>query len=782
MKLCQLFQLTSPYVHVPRGKRRGFITHAFKLLCFGLAWIVLSVAPGLVMDAFAQTVPSCKVAPTAVTLGTFDPMGAPGDTHAGGILLAAIQVSCPDGGTLHLIASAPILTPSGSGPCGGMTDTLDVPTASGVNLQLFAFTLSANAIPQKVTITFRGDNNQQVQGQFTLLPGLIQLSSLFSSVVGGENQDPSLLLATPTFGAAQVTSSNPQVAAFASGPQVRFQVPLDANALTQLASPGPLQVNAVTSPTTVTLNAVFRPCTTDFNSATAATFTDSLQITVLPEPIIHRMRLKINNLDGTSLSQIALRLVENFDGSTFFELDSGEYVGGTGTGNGGGPQHQNQLTLGAETYKLGQGWGVQIVPLQSDGSEGQPFVLTEAISNSSDQSDQNPADNSAIFSSFTELFAGQVLVHFPMSATDPSPQFFPVHSGTSTLTFNFTNIQNLTLTIPVAITTCTGANSTCTPQLGSTHPEFDTLLMQFADRNGIPPQILKAQIQQESSFNPNAFRYEPLSVDFAQIVAPTRTGTTPFGFLSQTAFASWALAESADCTVAHITSQQGARLDLASSDATARQRYSLATGRDAQALCRVTGANQVVTTRPINSSDTLPSMENVFYTNDGVAADWEAQAARNPARSDLRFYDYQDDHPPFTAQTVLASSYGLHQVMYATAVGEGYVDGQGVGLSPGNLFQPSVSLDLGTEYLAKKFAKSDGSEQTDYTDANDFVFQFAPALRAFNAGDRSVNFDISQAKSTCLNGPITNNLVYTCSILNNKRNFEPVPLTGGTGQ
>jgi hypothetical protein len=39
--------------------------------------------------------------------------------------------------------------------------------------------------------------------------------------------------------------------------------------------------------------------------------------------------------------------------------------------------------------------------------------------------------------------------------------------------------------------------------------------MQFADRSGIPPQLLKAQVAQESGFNANAFRYEPLAIDFA---------------------------------------------------------------------------------------------------------------------------------------------------------------------------------------------------------------------------------------------------------------------------
>src|SRR5262249_42468520 len=129
------------------------------------------------------------------------------------------------------------------------------------------------------------------------------------------------------------------------------------------------------------------------------------------------------------------------------------------------------------------------------------------------------------------------------------------------------------------------------------HSDFDDKLMKFADRNGIPPQLLKAQIWQESCFNRNAFRYEPLSIDFAQIVAPKKG--TPFGVLGQKPFASWALAESSDCTAAHIFLPQGNKLDLASADATRREIYKLSLDSNRNPLCREIGANEAQSTRPI---------------------------------------------------------------------------------------------------------------------------------------------------------------------------------------
>src|SRR5262249_6249682 len=133
-------------------------------------------------------------------------------------------------------------------------------------------------------------------------------------------------------------------------------------------------------------------------------------------------------------------------------------------------------------------------------------------------------------------------------------------------------------------------------------------------------------------------------------------------------------------------------------------------------------------------------------------------------------------------QTVIAASYGLHQVLYETAVGQGYVDSTGVGRAPRDLFDASTSLDLGTQYLAKRFRAQDGADQQDYPDQNDFLFQFSQALRAFNAGDKSVGFDIETAKSSCLQGSISENLLYTCVILNRAPAFNPVPIIGGTGQ
>lgn len=442
--------------------------------------------------------------------------------------------------------------------------------------------------------------------------------------------------------------------------------------------------------------------------------------------------------------------------------------------------------------KLGQKFPVEIVPLNADGTTGEFLTVTEEISDAKrDTSSQGPSVSGRI----TTLFKDNVLLHFAQTTTEIHHDFFPIHSGTANLKLTFTSSGTThTVTLPVKITNCNGND--CTPQLGSTHPDFDSLFMKFADRNGVPPQLLKAQVAEESNFVPTSFRYEPLSVDFGQLAVPRRG--TAFGALQATSVRPWALGQSSDCNT--VTVAQGARLDLASIDATSRQKYNLAHDAQGVALCRVTAAAQVTNPQAITPTDTLPSMENVFFTNNsGSGNGWLAVATNAHSPTPQRFFDYLLNHPPFTSQTVIASSYGLHQLMYQTAIGEGYRDTAGVGLSPGDLFMPSTSLDLGTQYVALQFRSSGrgglvtgANEAVDYSDEQDFLSQFGPALRGFNAG--SADFTVAQAKSACFGNASTTvntsqgpktvlvrnsaQFKYACTALRNSSGFDPVALGG----
>ncbi len=69
-----------------------------------------------------------------------------------------------------------------------------------------------------------------------------------------------------------------------------------------------------------------------------------------------------------------------------------------------------------------------------------------------------------------------------------------------------------------SITPVTVAVSVIAPtSLGTTQAGFDAHIIDLAHRFGIPPQYLKAQVQQESGFNRSAYRNEVLSKDFEEV-------------------------------------------------------------------------------------------------------------------------------------------------------------------------------------------------------------------------------------------------------------------------
>jgi soluble lytic murein transglycosylase-like protein len=469
--------------------------------------------------------------------------------------------------------------------------------------------------------------------------------------------------------------------------------------------------------------------------------------------ILATTTLTINVLPDKAKAKFRLRVL---DFQTDSDLSSFDFTDST--------------TAPQQPLKLGQEVRLFVFPVLPDGTEDHLLSVTESIT---DAKDMSPGD-SEIFAIKKELFPQRVVLHFPVSNVSQFHHLFPIHSGSANVHLAFqAQGKNFEITLPIKVTNCTAGD--CAGALGASHPEFDDLLMKFADRNGVPPQLLKAQIQNESNFNPRAFRYEPVSVDFGQIAAMS------FRLLSNKPFRPWALAQSSDCSNAHIFFPQGAQLDLTTEDGNARSQYALSRDGKGDPLCRMTNANQVTNPKPIIPQDTLTAMENIFYTNDNNQGvnNWEAvsiRASKGRNSSVQRFYDYQVDNAQFTAQTVLASSYGLHQILYTTAVSMRYVDKNGIGLSPGNLFRPSISLDLGTQYIATQFRNTDGAENLDYANTNDLLSQFAPALRAFNAG--SSDFTVAEFKAGCTTTPKVK-FAYACPIFNNSVKFVPAPLTGG---
>ncbi len=143
----------------------------------------------------------------------------------------------------------------------------------------------------------------------------------------------------------------------------------------------------------------------------------------------------------------------------------------------------------------------------------------------------------------TELFAMPyrpypvVLVQFSES-DGTEHKFLPSLAGEALLAVTS---DDGVFKVRVGVPNCRGL-TVCNYTLGSTHPEFDSLIKSYSLTHGIPAQIVKAQIERESGarFNSQAYRYEPLTVDFNLFA---RRGTD-FGNLERSLYAPWRLASS----------------------------------------------------------------------------------------------------------------------------------------------------------------------------------------------------------------------------------------------
>ncbi len=443
-----------------------------------------------------------------------------------------------------------------------------------------------------------------------------------------------------------------------------------------------------------------------------------------------------------------------------------------------------EVTSNAQRVKLGQLFTARIVPLNADGTDGSPVTLTETISDA--VPDSFPISPIPMLSgaSGTDLFLDKVLLHFPKSTTAPQHQYFGIHGGPATLNLAFQSGNSpLTVHVPIQVVACTDSSSSCSPALGSGPADFDQEIMLEADIRGIPPQLIKAQIGQESSFNPNAYRYEPLSIDFALV------GLSP-AQLKDKRLAPWRLAASSDCAKIPADLAQGTSLNLGTKSATSRSRFQIQLGANSAPLCHVTDVDQGESTRNILPSDALISMENILYTSDSDSRNNWQRINRDTFNA---FQGYQDNGgKPFTAQTVISASYGLHQVLYTTAAQQqGFIDSTGAGSAPALLFDPGISLFLGSEYLAEKYQNRNQPEDLDFDSLHDLFFHYGPALRAYNAGIRASQLSFDEINQACGNAPLPpvppspNRdpfavFRYACGILNGRTanvfTYSPAPL------
>jgi len=293
------------------------------------------------------------------------------------------------------------------------------------------------------------------------------------------------------------------------------------------------------------------------------------------------------------------------------------------------------------------------------------------------------------------LFPANVLIQFDPDTTGDMKFFRAVHLGTQLVTITPAD----TSISPVSVLVTVNNPSS----LGSSSSEFDAALINLAHERGIPPQYLKGQVAQESRFDRKAYRYEPLSVDLQFISSGQNLRT-------QSPYSLYRLQTSDNLA-------QGS--SILSDDVSPRSRYNILD-------------NGVI--RSISESDSLVSAENIYNTNDGTQ-NWSKNSPRR-----ARQVSANPRLLRFTAQTSLASSYGLLQILYSTALAPMGWAGINGAKNPSYLFDTESniengggSLKIGSGYLRRIFSRANPNISS-FSTPVEFEKAFINAFNMYNRG------------------------------------------------
>jgi len=311
-------------------------------------------------------------------------------------------------------------------------------------------------------------------------------------------------------------------------------------------------------------------------------------------------------------------------------------------------------------------------------------------------------------------------------------QFQTVHTGDFLL--EITPKQNSAKTYKVKV------HINKPTKLGTDYNNYDTEIIKYADKYGIPPQYLKAHIHQEAKIRngqyvADSFRYEPLGIDIG------RDGLIEYGFLK--GIWSW-------------TSEQWSEhfIDYSAFNYPNGSCLSPAVLEKINAFNKITS----ISDDPVNpyhcstygslSPPEIATVVDIYDGNDGWGDEsypnvlygrkgpcsrregWDKAAfgdgnwiafhnnnyycgAETKPLEGCEgemfatitwFYNYSD----IPAQIPVCSSYGLMQVLYTTAVGDlGWMrDRQANERDPGLLLIPEVSIEMGASFDADQMKKN----------------------------------------------------------------------------
>jgi hypothetical protein len=382
-----------------------------------------------------------------------------------------------------------------------------------------------------------------------------------------------------------------------------------------------------------------------------------------------------------------------------------------------------QVTQSGETVALPLG----ATPTLTVTSNGQPVSATWGLQNGCRTNGPDPDD----------LFPNDVVILFPPNGT-AGAGLAAMHVGSVQITATSTSGQNsLSFTV----------NTVASGPLGSAHSEVDPSIYAAAEQFGIPPQYIKAMIQDESTFTATAYRYEPRTWDY---------GASQPGFrlrLGDPAFAPFACQEPSMTGVPGSPVAEGP-LTSSWKDMRLDARYSFkllpsfAVWNQGQGCTAVTAADDDLSAYALSLgtsawSAVVPAGSPYKYGPCGEGEDWfepvsvweydEYRAGRCPSVSNAALDFFYNN--PYNAQTVLAASYGYMQVGFDALKGVDWLDQAAP--NPNDLETADTNIGLGSRWLARKNgARSRRYSNTGRTSLSDFQQFFIQLCTFYNSFDK----------------------------------------------
>ncbi len=284
------------------------------------------------------------------------------------------------------------------------------------------------------------------------------------------------------------------------------------------------------------------------------------------------------------------------------------------------------------------------------------------------------------------LFKNNVVIMFDRDAIGSQKDFRAVHKGTVTLNIVPTDTTIAPVTVSIQVVN--------PERLGSQQNQFDDLFIEFGHRRGIPPQILKGVARREggANFNPRAYRYEPLTIDYL-LVSRAQDIRQQFSYSRYRLRTSDGLSQGAS---------------LLADDISPRSIYYL---KRAGVLRGITATDELVSALEIfQQNDSLFGMKDASVPNQR----WGSPGVTNRALLDS--FIAQPNLLNFTAQTTIAASYGIMQLLYTTAIRPmgwtgiktaGACDIDPTDCNPSYLFDlpQNISIGGGSVVLASEFLR-----------------------------------------------------------------------------